>query len=352
MDSLDVRILRSYYSDPGLSPIVSNFRTSAAALAKRLGQDEDTVRHRLERMLGTGFLSVARLMLNPRTWGGGHATVWFDVEPSAQKRDLVALLGLIPGMTHVAVFYDSLIACLDFDDETLLPGLVELVRRVGHAPEVFVALSAFPDVEIALTAHDWDLIRVLSADPRKPCGQVAAEVGTTSRTARTRLMRLIQEAVIFEWPSPNFRAVQGLVPVCLQLRYPLNRKAEVDEAVAVRLEPYLWHTVHMLPYHSEDLWPCGYDLMLPNLSVMREVLDWARGLPGVVHARTYLYDEVVSFFDAYGERLDRRLRQMPTARGSARGEAIRGSSKALEGASAAASSAATSRRRLGARVGP
>ncbi len=314
MDSLDVRILRSYYSDPALSPIVSNFRVSAAALAKRLGQDEDTVRHRLERMLGTGFVSVSRLMLNPRTWGGGHATVWFDVDSSAQKRDLVAGLGLIPGMTHVTVFYDGLVACMDFEDETLLPGLVELVRRVGHAPEVFVALSAFPDVEIALSAHDWDLIRVLSADPRKPYRQVAAQVGLTSRTARTRLMRLIQGAVIFEWPSPNFRAVQGLVPACLQLRYPLSRKAEVDRAVAVHLELYLWHIVHMLPYHSEDLWPCGYDLMLPNLSVMREVLDWAREIPGVEYGRMYLYDEVVSFFDAYGDRLDRRLREMPTAR--------------------------------------
>ncbi len=313
MDSLDVRILRSYYSDPALSPIVSNFRVSAAALAKRLGQDEDTVRHRLERMLGTGFLSVARLMLNPRTWGGGHATVWFDVEPSAQKRDLVSGLGLIPGMTHVAVFYDSLTACLEFDDETSLPGLVELVRRVGHAPEVLVALSAFPDVEISLTARDWDLIRVLCADPRKPYGQVGAELGITSRTARNRLMRLIQEAVIFEWPSPNFRTVHGLVPVCLQLRYPLSRKAEVDQAVAVRLEPYLWHTVHMLPYHSEDPWPCGYDLMLPNLSVAREILEWAQHLPGVEFARAYLYDEVISFFESYGDRLDRRLARMPSA---------------------------------------
>ncbi len=331
MDPLDVRILRGYYSDPALSPIVSNFRVPAAALAKRLGQDEDTVRHRLERMLDTGFLSVSRLMLNPRTWGGGHATVWFDVDPSTQKRDLVAGLGLIPGMTHVTVFYDSLIACMDFDDETMLPGLVELVRRVARAQEVFVALSAFPDVEIALTARDWDLIRVLSEDPRKPYRQVATQVGTTSRTARTRLTRLVQEAVIFEWPSPNFRAVQGLVPVCLQLRYPLGRKAEVDRAVAGHLEPYLWHIVHMLPYHSEDLWPCGYDLMIPNLSVMREVLDWARQVPGVEYARMYLYDEVVSFFDAYGERLDRRLREMPTTRVGARSHAIDAPSRTPRG---------------------
>ena len=322
MDSLDVRILRTYYSDPSLSPISSNFRVSVSALARQLAQDEDTVRHRLERIMSSGFFSASHLMANPCLWGGGHANVWIDVDPANPKQDLVDGLRLVPGMTHIALFYDGLIACFEFDDESSLPGLVELVRRVTRAADVFVALSAFPKVEVALTGRDWDLIRVLAENPRLPSAQVAAQVGITDRTARTRLLRLTQGAVIFEWRVPDFRSVQGTVPFCLQLRYPLESKAKVDEAVATHLEPYLWHIVHLLPYHSEDLWPCGYDLMLPNLSAARQVLDWAQRLPEVAFARIQLYEEVVSLYDAYSERLERRLSKMPTARPKVRAPAF------------------------------
>lgn len=313
MDPLDVRILRTYYHDPSLSPLISDFRVSMAALARKLGEDEDTVRHRLEMILHSGFLADTHLMVNPRVWGGGHAVIWFDIDAVAPKRDLVEALRLVPGMTHVAVFYDRIAASLEFDDEESLPRQAELVRRLARAPDVYVTRTAFSAVEFALSAKDWDLIRVLRRDPRMSYTELAGQAGVTSRTARDRLARIIKAGAVFAWPSPNFRVLRDTVPACLLLRYPVGLKSQVDQEVAAHLEPYLWHVVHLGPYRPGDLCPCGYDLMLPNLSVSRRVLDWVSDVAGVESARMHLYDEVISFFDSYDERLDGRIRQMPTA---------------------------------------
>ena len=167
VDSLDVRILRSYFQDRTLSPITAEFRVSSSALAKKLRENEDTVRYRLNRIQSSGFIADWRLYVNPELWGGGHVSVWFDTGSADRKREVVEALRLIPGITHAAVFYDGLVALLDFDNEESLPKRVELVRRVAGASEVFVARDAFPECRIRLTGPDWDLLRALRKDPRR-----------------------------------------------------------------------------------------------------------------------------------------------------------------------------------------
>lgn len=330
VDALDVRVMRAFFQDHTLSPLAASFRESVAAMAKKVGEDEDTVRYRLRRIQESGFITDWRLFLNPRLWGGGHASLWIDVDSSAPKRNLVEKLRVVPGMTHVTVCYDSVIAFLLHDDERSLPRQVELIRRLAEVPEVFVARDAFPECSGPLTARDWDLIRALRGNPRKPYGELAREVGMTGRTARIRLSKLTAQGAIFEWPSLNMRAASGGAFVFLRVLCSRDCKSEIAETMAAHLEPYLWHIVPMLPYRAGDLWPFGYDLVVPNLSVARQVRDWAEKVPGVKAARTFLYEDIVNFLDEYDEEIDRRLGRMPAATPSVRIRARSGVASAIE----------------------
>ncbi len=313
VDSLDVRILRAYIQGQTFSPITAGFREPLAELARKLGQNEDVVRHRLQRIEASGFISDWRLFVNPNIWGGGTFQMRFEIEPDAPKADLVAKLRLVPNMTHVAVFYDSLVAIQEYEDEGLIRNQIELVRRLVGRREAGLMRDAFPECARTLTARDWDLIRALRRDPRRPYAELAAAVGLTPRTARARLSRLLSGGVAFAWPTFNMRVPLGGPPVFLEVRYPVGRKAAVDRAVASHAEPYHWHTLHMLPFREGDLWPCGYHLMVPNLSVAREIERWTRAFPGVAEARTYVYEDLINFSEEYDARLDRRLSRMPRA---------------------------------------
>lgn len=314
IDPLDVRILRFYLQDQTLAPISARFRDPLAVIARRVGEDEEVVRHRLKRIQDSGFIEAWRLYVNPSLWGGGNLEIRLDVDPSARKSKLVAELRLVPGMTHVAVFYDSLVALLEYEDEATVPRQIELVRRLTEAPQDYVARDAFPECTIAMTSRDWDLVRALRKDPRAPYAELAAVAGVSARTAKVRLSRMLAAGVGFAWPTLNMRAPLDGVSVQLEVRYPGERKAQIDNAIATRLEAYHWHTLHLLPYRRDDLWPCGYHLIVPNLSVAREALEWARGIPGVAYARVHVYEDLVNFYDTYDEMLDRRLGRMPTAR--------------------------------------
>ncbi len=313
MDSLDVRILRLVTEGRVYSPLPSAFHESLAAAAKRTGADEETVRYRLKRIQDLGFFADWRLYVNPRFWGGGQISAWFDVDPTSPKRELVNRLRLIPGVLFITALYDGLTVFVEYDDEVTVPRTLELIRRLAGVLKVFVARTAFPECHAEPTRRDWDVIRALRRRPRKSYSAVAREIGASARTVRRRLLSLGAQGMIFAWPSLNMRARLGGVFVHLVAWYPGDRKSEVDTAVFTQLEPYHWHTMHMFPYQPGDLWPCGYDLFVPNVSIGREVLNQVLAIPGVERARAYLHEDIYNLFDAYDEALDRRLQRLPTA---------------------------------------
>lgn len=312
VDTLDVRILRGLLRDKSLSPLSSDFRESLSALSRKLHADEATVRRRLKKFRDSGFLADWHLFVNPRLWGGGQVSVWLDVDPAVPKRDLVEAVRLVPGVILATATYDCLIAILEYDDERSVPRSVELLRRVASTTTSFVGRIPFPECTAALRARDWDLIRVLRRNPKRPYGELAAEAGLSDRTVRMKLSRLTGEGALFGWPSLNFRAAEGGVCVHLVAWYPGELKDEVDRTVTRHLEPYLWHVNHMMPYRSGDLWPCGYDLLLPNIAAAREALTWMKDVSGVERARLCLREDNFNFWDSYDEILERKLSQLPS----------------------------------------
>lgn len=310
MDALDIRVIRCFFQNQTLAPLNPDFRESVAAIARKIGMDEDTVRHRLRKIQASGLIREWRLFVNPRLWGGGELSVALDIDPAASKEDLVEQLRLVPGVIFISACYDSLVACVEYENEMVLPRTLELIRRLSGAPDLWVRKNAFPECTAVLRARDWDLIQALRRNPLKPCAALAAEVGLSNRTTKLRLSKIAAQGVIFAWPSLNLRAVEGGAVVHLNAEYPAERKREIDESIVAHVEPYLWHILHMLPYRCGETWACGYDLIVPNLAVAREILDWAKDVPGIGKTRLFLYEDIFNFLDSYEALLDRNLRRM------------------------------------------
>ncbi len=293
------------------SPLSPDFRESLTAVARQVGADEDTVRYRMRKIEESGFIREWRLLINPRLWGGGQISALFRVGSGTSKQDFVDKLRLVPGVVFVTAFYDHVGVFLDYDDALTVPRSVELIRQLSGVQDLFIARTAFPECSAVLTARDWDLLRALRKEPRKSYAELGAEVGLSGRTARIRLSRLLTAGVAFAWPLVDMRAVHEGLFVHLIVWHPRERKAEVDASLMAHVEPYLWHLNPMLPYRPEDLWPCGYDLFVPNMSLAREVLSLAKAVPGVEKAQIQVHENIFNFPEAYDEELDRKLRSLP-----------------------------------------
>ncbi len=307
MDTLDVRILRRIFQGQVSTQRGSAPRDSLATIARGIGVDEDTVRNRLKRFEESGLIPSWRLYINPRLWGAGQMAVWVDSVRMATKRELIEKVRRIPGVLIVYTCYDGFVVFLEYDREWSIPRITELLRKATGAQDTEAAKVVFPECSAKLAERDWRLIRALRGSPWKSYAQLAADVGLSTRTTRARMSKIFAQGILFAWPALEFRALEGRILVHLGVVYSSDRKVEIDDAVAVHLEPYLWHAIDLVPLSSNGDRGCCYNLMVPNITVAEGALAWVRGLPGVHRARLHLNEGVHNFFDTYDERLGERL---------------------------------------------
>src|SRR3989442_12262313 len=105
VDALDVRLFRDLLQSPASSPMGAHFRTSFGAIAKKVGVDEETVRHRIRRFHQDGLISGWRTIMNPAILGGGLYGIIFDVNPAIRKDEVIEAARLIPGMFLIVSFH-------------------------------------------------------------------------------------------------------------------------------------------------------------------------------------------------------------------------------------------------------
>ncbi len=312
-DDLDVRVLRALLQGTGPFPLSPRFRESLAAVARIAEADEGTVRHRVRRLHETGFVKDWRLMLNPRLWGGGQAHVLMELGPNPPDDRLAEALRLVPGAIIIYGFPRRVCVVLEYDDEPGLSNRVELCRRLAGAVNVHVAKVLLPECGITLSPRDWDLVRVLSEDLRRPYAAIAKRVRLSSRTVRRKISEMMRGAIGFAWPSLDPKALQGGVLVQLQVSCPHVRRNGVEEAVLTHLGRHIFHVLRMVSAERADTREYAFTMVVPNLAMVRDIRGWVRALPDVT-AEAELEEHVLMNFEAYDEELLRRLGRMPTGR--------------------------------------
>jgi len=129
-----------------------------------------------------------------------------------------------------------------------LAALVAYIKEEAKMPEPTVGIMAAPPVlpafdpnDRALYALDYQIIRALKDDSRKPISEVADELGISAKTARRRLNRMIKNGLIelsVEWYPDASNDIVTLVQLYL--------KPDADPASAFKIVKK--YAPHMLFY--------------------------------------------------------------------------------------------------------
>jgi DNA-binding Lrp family transcriptional regulator len=145
------------------------------------------------------------------------------------------------------------------------------------------------------------IFRALSNDARKSFVQVAKELGLSTRTVKTRVIRLRQTNTVFVVPTLNYGEIPGLIPVYLSYSYSKDReKGEVDRAMRSHFET---------SYLSVGCTDPESGWILLNASTMNEVreyLEWTKEQPGIASARTDILVRNLMFPEKLIELLEGR----------------------------------------------
>ena len=118
---------------------------------------------------------------------------------------------------------------------------------------------------------------------------------------------MIHGGAVFAFPALDPNAARGMVMAALIVTYHLEDKAVLDPEIMAKLEAYIWHVFHMLPFETDGLQSSAFSLALPSVGRSSEILRWARSLPGLVSARIGLYEEVETLFDVFDEEMGRHV---------------------------------------------
>ena len=303
MDALDKCVLRALFQNEGLTPVNPRARTSSAAIARKLGVSEGTVRNRIVRFHETGFVKDVRLIANPNLVGLAEACLLFDV-PRETRSEVIERIQLLENVVILAVFHGSLLSPIfRYRGEAALVRQVDLFRRLAKVERIIVGRIPFPECNLRLSESDWAVMRAFHRDPRRACASVARDVRLSTRTVKRKLERLFREGAAFTFPVFDPTKLDGGVMGALIVEYPLEMKGDVDRTVAARFGEHIFNVLHMLPYRKGDLAPCGYNCIVPNISKGTEMLDEVNGLPGVRNARFEVFDEVQIRFVPFEEDL-------------------------------------------------
>lgn len=236
--------------------------------------------------------------MNPNLASARAVVAWFDLPPGTPKESLVEQLTLLPGTYLVMPFIGSLIRVIFLiSDERAARQRLELLRRMAKAEDVAAGWGMFPPCGVTLTEADRRILRSLSRRPRHPYTAISKDVGLSTRTVKGRIDRLRREHAIFAFPALDPKALMGSVMASVTVTYPSDQKHEIDRAMANRLDPYLWHVLHMLPLEPDDPVPCISSLMLPNAALGHEIHRWAERLVGVTSARVEPYEDVLTMYE-------------------------------------------------------
>lgn len=218
-------------------------RTSAVAEA--LDVSPQLVNDRVARLTAAGVITGHRLLPNLRHCGTGM-TVYHLQGATVPAADQMERLADVDGLARIVWFLDSgLCINVSHANPAQAARRAEVIRRLAPsdgAPSVLYELS-MPEVRRTLGELDWRIIRCLVDDAKRPLADVAAEVGVSTRTVRTRLQRMRDEGSIDEFLKLDLSKLQGIIP------FQLNTWHEPDASPERALLDHFHdrHLVHFRP---------------------------------------------------------------------------------------------------------
>jgi DNA-binding Lrp family transcriptional regulator len=293
VDRLDIRILRELVADVSRRSLQSDIRKSYAIVAQKLGTTENTVRNRIDSLYAAGMILGWRLGINPTVFGYQTSFLFFDVSLAGEKEDVLRKFRAIPGVLWIVDYFGNTAGVLiAHKDDKSLAKVLEPVRSILDSKVYTRVNNWFPEVNIHLTETDWEIIKSLRKNPRKPYTDLAGELGISVRTARRRLRRLTRNNVLFIFPAVNLKKLEGAVPTALAVFYSdSNVKSEVERRIMSKFGEFYLFTP------SPEAMYGAYIFILPNLATADEMRVWTNSSPGVINASVRPLVDFINLLD-------------------------------------------------------
>jgi DNA-binding Lrp family transcriptional regulator len=180
--------------------LLTNSRTPYRVLAGRLKLSVNAIHKRIQAMIEAGIIrgftarpnTVAIGALNVYTYGSARAEPLRDLPAKLSRNDSVYWVAQAGGgYIYVGAYVKGLGG---------LSVVSDYIRKTAEMPSPTVGIidygfNIMAPAEV-LDALDWQIIHSLSEDSRRPVADVAKDLGTSTKTVRRRLGRMIKENLV------------------------------------------------------------------------------------------------------------------------------------------------------------
>jgi DNA-binding Lrp family transcriptional regulator len=206
-----------------------NSRTSYSDLGKELGLSPQVVHRRVTSLVEADIIRGTYAALNFRALGA----MWVMVHGWSKARVMSEVDQKFRAISQVAVFQvasgNYVYVHGNVKDSAELADFVSAVQRDAQISEPQVGIIPLPPIkESVLTAMDLRIIQALARDSRRPSSEVAGQLGTTIKTVRRRLDRLIQDDLIMlsiNWQPDTLGDTISQIHLALRDEVPREKAA-------------------------------------------------------------------------------------------------------------------------------
>jgi len=267
--------------------LLVNSRLSYAELAKKLNLSVNAVHKRIQSLVEAGV--IRRFTAKVSHFAVYSVQVF--IYGSSQVSNIHSLAEKLK--THGAIYWlavgggNYLYIGAYLREVHELAALVSYVQEEAKMPEPTVGIMAVPPVlpafnpdDNALYTLDYQIIRALKDDSRKPISEVADELRVSAKTVRRRLNRLIKNGLIelsIEWYPDTSHDILTLVQ--------LHLKPDTAPAYAFKFlrkyAPHIlfhWQFVNLPNIVTYAVWTST----MKELQTIRESLEKEAGVLSVV----------------------------------------------------------------------
>ena len=208
--------------------LLSNSRTPYSELGKELGLSPQVVHRRVQNLMEADIIRGTYAALSFKAMGA----MWVMVHgwSKANSMDEVAhALKDVPQVAIVQVASGNYIYVHgNVRDAVGLADLVSAVQQEAEVsdPRVGIVLTP-PSEDVRMSVLDLRIINALSKDARRPVNELAEELGTTVKTVRRRLDRLMKEELVqlsIHWQPDTMGDMVSQIHLMLKEGVP-NEKA-------------------------------------------------------------------------------------------------------------------------------
>ena len=308
MDSLDVRIYREFFHSKTGPPLESDIHRSYRTMAKKIGIDEVTIRNRIKKLYQSGFLKGWHLVVNPSLLGVNWSQIWLNVRSPYDKDDLLGKLLSLSGVLTISDYYGSALTLIVMHEKGFpAKKEIDLIAKMSNAENLRSAEIPFPRCSIKLRLSDWRIVSAIQSNPRQSYSLISRALEISQKTVKRRLQRMIKENVLFVLPSLDPKGLDGTILTDLVVFYEdSGSKIDVDQRVISQFDRIL------LRAELYDYEHGFFNLVIRNISEAREILNWAKELPGVRTAFVELVQDRIEVYDSLRQLVNKKLAETST----------------------------------------